>query len=98
MSRHTFAEVITNTHELQNENLMDTEGYSLENWLNYGILGWDDPMNTYFIQLDNNGDGPPPWWLGVRRNEISTFEEFCTTMNEIFNISPGTFQYENVMM
>jgi hypothetical protein len=51
MSRHTFYEIISNIDILLNEDnlLVDRKGYSLHEWLDYGIVGWDGPLSSYTI-------------------------------------------------
>lgn len=59
------------------EGFCDTEGYSLSDWVNFAEVGWDEPLQTYFLQAIELDDGPV-WWFGQRPREIPTFEDSAT--------------------
>tara|TARA_B110000977_G_C10802155_1_gene386731 strand:+ start:405 stop:593 length:189 start_codon:yes stop_codon:yes gene_type:complete len=58
MSKYTFDEFVSNAEEFvekyKNNMIKDVKGHSLEEWVDYGIVGWDDNISSYFIQLDFN--------------------------------------------
>lgn len=66
------------------EERCDTEGYSLYDWVNYAEVGWDEPLQTYFLQAIEQ-DGGPVWWFGQRPREIPTFENLCDAINDAFD-------------
>jgi hypothetical protein len=54
----------------------DLRGYSLYDWVNYAEVGWDEPMQTYFLQAIELDEGPV-WWFGQMPGEVPTFEALC---------------------
>ncbi len=102
MSVYAFYEVVTNAKKFiendasSNETLSDASGYSLHKWLNYGVIGWDGVMETYFVQLESDEDDPC-CWLGTTHKEIPTFAQLCEVISQIFNVKKGTFKFENVI-
>ena len=108
MSRYRFDQIVTNAEKLvDNEEKydndgneiddtpMDSKGYSLIDWLNYGVMGWDDLLKTYFIELDTGAE-TIPWALGISQKEISTYTQLCDTINKIFNVKHGFFEFDNI--
>ena len=94
MSRHCFSNIVKNTNELitkydlengesEIEEPCDIKGYGLSEWFDQGVVGWDEPMGTYFIQCIEEGD-ELVWWLGTTFREIQSFEEVCMLINKIF--------------
>lgn len=67
MSRYAFDEIF-NTSNSNAEDL-DSAGFSLQNWIDYGVIGWDNGLESYFIQLDMDED-TPKWWFGTSFREI----------------------------
>lgn len=73
----------------------DIKGYSLYDWSQRGEIGWDPPMQTFFIQLifrageeDQHG-----WWIGTEYGEIPNFPSLCNVIDQIFNMPRGFFEY-----
>lgn len=73
----------------------DVKGYSLYDWQRYGEIGWDPMQETYFIQLVFHEGEPDEqgWWLGTSDYKIPDFRCLCETLNKIFNVPVGFFQY-----
>ena len=71
MSRYRFTEFIS---EIQAEK--DIFGNTLLNWQKYGWLGYDKPLETYFLQLDKDEDYPTIWygtkWLEIKSPYVLT--------------------------
>jgi hypothetical protein len=71
MSRYKFTEF---TIEIKAEK--DIFGNTLSDWEKYGWLGYDKPLETYFLQLDKDADYPSVWygtkWLEIRSPYILT--------------------------
>lgn len=71
MSRYRFMEFIS---EIKSEK--DIFGNKLSDWQKYGWLGYDKPLETYFLQLDKDEDYPTVWygtkWLEIRSPYILT--------------------------
>ena len=94
MSRHCFSNIVKNEAVLVSEYDLhngetdivepcDIKGYGLLEWLEDAVVGWDKPMQTYFIQCIEEGDRLV-WWLGTSHAEIPTFADLCKVINQIF--------------
>lgn len=94
MSRYGFGEILENVEFLLESDRsregaeglteqQDLKGYRLEVWLDFGVVGWDDPMQTYFVQGPEEGD-ELSWWLGTAYGEIPTFAMLCRLIMLIF--------------
>lgn len=95
MSRYAFYDIVSNAKSFIDDNgegLVDIKGYSMDCWLSYGTIGWDEPLSTYFIQLDR-GEESIPWWIGDHPKAIPTFDALCDAINHIFNVPSGTFDF-----
>lgn len=73
----------------------DVKGYSLYDWQRYGEIGWDEMLDSYFIQLIFREGEPDAhgWWLGTSDREIPNFSNLCEILDKIFNIPAGFFKY-----
>ena len=101
MSRHFFEDIIQNSDKLVAEydlangeseidEPLDIEGYGLSVWFHGGLVGWDEPLQTYFIQCVQCDQGDDlVWWLGTQYKEIPTFKSLCQTINNIFEGKVG---------
>jgi hypothetical protein len=60
MSRHAFGEILGNEAELfacvgslddagNADGPRDLKGYGVDEWLDCAVVGWDEPMQTYFL-------------------------------------------------
>jgi len=107
MSRNCFSSIVKNEailiaqYDLHNgeadiEEPCDVEGYGLLEWLENAVVGWDGPMQTYFIQFKEVGD-ELVWWLGTSFGEIPTFEDLCATIRRIFKHAVG-FEFVDVIL
>ena len=71
MSRYRFMEFIS---EIKSEK--DIFGNKLSDWQKYGWLGYDKPLETYFLQLDKDEDYPTIWygtkWLAIKSPYVLT--------------------------
>lgn len=95
MSRQPFIEILRNAEALLREDaesleqepdsdgLCDAEGYALEDWLDYAEVGWDEGLQTYFLQAIELADGPV-WWFGTAPRELPTFQALCNAVNRAF--------------
>lgn len=94
MSRQPLSSIVANAEQLlgeddeaeaqaDDESFCDVEGYGLDDWLDYAEVGWDEPLQTYFLQAIELDDGPV-WWFGQRPRELSTFEDLCGAINRAF--------------
>lgn len=95
MSRYSFSNIVKNDKVLVSEYDLhngdtdiveprDIKGCRLIEWLDDAFVGWDEPMQTYFIQCREEGDGLL-WWLGTSHAEIPTFTDLCKVINRIFD-------------
>lgn len=96
MSRHSFDEIVVNIDSHDKYCIEDNKGYRLSDWIDFGIIGWDEALKTYFIQLDVHTD-KIPWWFGKFPNEITIFDHLCETVNKIFDVKDGFFQFSNII-
>jgi hypothetical protein len=62
----------------------DAKGYGLDEWLDSAEVGWDEAMQTYFLQCIELEEGLA-WWLGTDHAEIPTFAMLCRIINRIFD-------------
>jgi hypothetical protein len=106
MSRHCFSDIVKNEaaliskydlHNGASDIAMpcDTKGYGLLDWLDDASVGWDEALQTYFIQCIEEEDGPV-WWLGAGYEEIPSFAELCKVVNQIFDNKVG-FEFVDVI-
>jgi hypothetical protein len=103
MSRHAFFEIITNCNEIINKSrdttlppMKDTKDNSFEQWGDYGVVGWDESQNTYFINIETDAE-ESSWMLGRYPNEIPTFNSLCDVINNIFSVTDGTFIFNDTI-
>ena len=68
MSRYAFGDLFN----VGNGSFIDMAGFYLAQWIDYGVLGWDNGLETYFIQLDMGADDAPAWWFGTNFREITS--------------------------
>lgn len=52
--------------------------------MNFAEVGWDEPLQTYFLQAIELDDGPV-WWFGQRPREVPTFEDLCDAISRAFD-------------
>jgi len=83
MSRYGFGEILGSA-ELPEQ--QDLKGYRLEEWLDFAVVGWDEPLQTYFVQGPEEDD-ELSWWLGTTYAEIPTFAMLCRLIELIFGDS-----------
>jgi hypothetical protein len=96
MSRQPFSSILRNAEELLGDDdedeieededdgaFTDNEDYSLYDWVNYAEVGWDEAMQTYFLQAIELDDGPV-WWFGKLPRELPTFEDLCKAIDGAF--------------
>ena len=95
MSRASLSDIVKNEAGLVSEYGLhqhdggiamprDAKGYGLDEWFDFAIVGWDAPMQTYFIQCIELEDGLA-WWLGTEYAEIPTFAMLCGVIRRIFD-------------
>ncbi|HEY6927187.1 MAG TPA: hypothetical protein VI653_27165 [Steroidobacteraceae bacterium] len=94
MSRYAFGEILGNEAGLfarvrslddpGNADVpRDLKGYGLDAWLDCAVVGWDEPLQTYFLQGPEEGD-ELSWWFGTAYAEITTFLELCGVIQRLF--------------
>ncbi len=64
----------------------DIKGYGLDDWMDHVIVGWDEPMKTYFLQYieESEEEDELAWWLGTDYAQIPTFDALCRAICQIF--------------
>ena len=97
MSRHAFGEILENEDfplssckpaagALDPSIPHDIKGYGLDEWIDHAIVGWDEPMKTYFLQYveDKGEEDELAWWSGTDYAQIPTFDALCHAIRQIF--------------
>ena len=79
MSRYRFSEWVK---EIKAEK--DIFGNTLDDWQKYGWLGYDKPLETYFLQLDKDEDYPTVWY-GYNCGEIKSPYFLIAIIRKLFN-------------
>jgi hypothetical protein len=99
VSRHSFGEILENEYlplssckpadgALDPAIPHDMKGNGLDDWIDHVIVGWDEPMKTYFLQYIKARDEEDELvsWLGTDHAQIPTFDALCTAIVR----SPGS--------
>lgn len=83
MSRYSLAQFVQNADELEERELARehrdclTGATTFQCWLDDGFLGWDEPMETYFLQGPEMHvgikEGPIYWFGGTPREILSPY-------------------------
>jgi hypothetical protein len=95
MSRYRFGEILENEKLLLESGRrrdgadgltgqQDLKGHQLQTWLDCAVVGWDEPLQTYFVHGPAEGD-ELSWWLGTTPGEIPTFAMLCRLIRLIFD-------------
>ncbi|OIN82911.1 hypothetical protein KX00_2119 [Francisella sp. TX07-6608] len=90
MPRYKFDDFVINANDLvsgkRGHKVLDQHGYSLIDWIDYGIIGFDELSNTFFIQLDMNEDEPEFWISNIESVTI-----LCVVIDKIFSVKKRLF-------
>ena len=78
MSRYKFSDF---AKEIKAEK--DIFDNTLDDWQKYGWLGYDKPLETYFIQLDKDEDYPTVWY-GIKWLEIKSPYVLTALIEKLF--------------
>ena len=97
MSRHAFGEILENEDcplssctpadgTADSATPRDIKGHGLDDWIDHVIVGWDEPMRTYFLQYIEERDEEDElvWWLGTDPAQLPTFDALCNAIRQIF--------------
>lgn len=60
--------------------------------MNSGEVGWDESLQTYFLQAIEL-DREPVWWFGKLPRELPTFDHLCKAINRAFEGSKVKFEF-----
>jgi hypothetical protein len=77
MSRFCFSKIIENPNGAESD-VEDLLGYNLSAWMAIGVVGYDDPLNTYFINME---DG---WIFGTTDHEIPSIHHLQRVIAALF--------------
>lgn len=77
MSRHGFHNVFNTPSDVE-EDLTDLLGYDIYDWISRGVAGYDEPLETYYFNLEGS------WIFGTTREEITTIMELQGILSAIF--------------
>jgi len=84
VSRHKFEELLKNENIDDFRAVKDVFGNSIQDWIEKGAFGYDRPLSTYFLQLENkDGDGCDVWY-GANCGEIKSPYIIITIIEKIF--------------
>lgn len=75
MSRFSFGNII-DTHDA--DGLKDLLDHEMAEWEEYGTVGYDDPLETYFFNLDGS------WIFGTSVGEIPTVARLQAVISACF--------------
>lgn len=73
----------------------DCKGNSYQAWLDYGVIGFDDGLGTYFLQLDI--DDYPTWWFGNTSREIESPYQLLAIIARLFDVETS-IEYSKEMV
>lgn len=76
MSRYCFSKIISNTSGTSGAK--DLLGYELADWISNGIVGFDAPLNTYFMNMEGS------WIFGTTVREIPSIHHLQRMIAAIF--------------
>jgi len=99
MSRHAFSAIMRDEdafiEKYDNDDPVpqDTKGYGMDEWISTAVVGWDESLQTYFLQGPDQGEEEPAWWLGTSPGEIPTFATLCSVIRTVFG---GSVDFEFV--
>lgn len=96
MSQYSLSQFVQNADELEEyaREHLDclTRETSFQSWLEEGFLGWDEPMETYFLQGPEIHVGEkegPIYWFGVEQREILSPYALAKILGAVF---PGAVE------
>ncbi|MGC3873328.1 hypothetical protein ACPF7Z_08665 [Halomonas sp. GXIMD04776] len=89
MSRHGFFKVMHDPTENQ-EDLTDLIGYDLYDWLSHGVVGYDEPLGTFFFNLEGS------WIFGIEGEEIPTIGLLQAILSAVFRGAELPFNQEGL--
>lgn len=98
MSQYSLARFVQNADELEERELARehrdclTGATSLQCWLEDGFLGWDEPMETYFLQGPEIHVGMqegPIYWFGGTPREIQSPYALAKLLHAVFPGAAG---------
>jgi hypothetical protein len=105
MSRHAFGEILENEVALRTccfgvadvegaSGPRDLKGHGLDEWIDSAVVGWDEPLQTYFLQCLEEDEGDEPvWWFGTAYAELPAFADLCGVIRLVFG---GAVEFEFV--
>ncbi len=79
-----------------NDGKTDSAGFSLKDWKDFGVIGWDNGLDTYFMQLDMDND-TPEWWFGASFAEIKSPYAIQALLSRIFDVELPSFNPEGLI-
>jgi hypothetical protein len=92
MSRYSI-DAVFDSESFTFNNKIDRKGWSLNDWFDYGVIGWDHRFCGYFIQLDLNFDDLA--WHFVR---MPSPYELQIALGVVFHVMPTWFKFKEGML
>lgn len=75
MSRFSFGKIVSTTPD---QDLEDILGHSIGEWLSMGVVGYDEPLQTFFFNLEDS------WVVGTNLHELPTIAALQRVIAAIF--------------
>lgn len=89
MSRYPFHKALTTPTEEQEE-LADLIGYDLFDWVNVGVIGYDESLETFFFNMEGS------WLFGTEHREIPSIHIFQAIFSAMFKGAEIPFNIEGL--
>ncbi|MBJ2214097.1 MULTISPECIES: hypothetical protein [Pseudomonas] len=75
MSRFSFSKIVSSAPD---QDLEDILGHSIGEWLSVGVVGYDEPLQTFFFNLEDS------WVIGTSLHELPTIADLQRVIAAIF--------------
>lgn len=90
MSRYSFDELVKDVAEVG-----DCKGHAYQSWLEYGVVGFDGGLDTYFLQLEVNDQ--LVWWFGRTPKEIDSPYQLLAIIARLFDIETSVEYHQGIV-
>jgi hypothetical protein len=100
MSRHTLYDVISNLDDVlalcrKNKYIPeDVCGNTLLDWVNVGIVGWDEGCQSYCYNIETSNPDTT-WAVGTDYKEIPTYQHLIKSLNMLFTQDKDIFIFSD---
>jgi len=100
MSRHTLYDVISNLDDVlalcqKNKHMPeDVCGNTLLDWVNVGIVGWDEACKSYFYNIET-GNHETTLAVGTDFRGIPTYQHLIKSLSTLFLEDKDMFTFSD---